>query len=77
MTVASGQGTVSYKLISAKKGKKSFKKYFSISKSTGKITVKKKLKKGTYTLRIRATAKGNKNYKVTGYKTITVKIRVK
>jgi len=77
VTVASGQGTVSYKLISAKKGKKSFKKYFSISKSTGKITVKKKLKKGTYTLRVRATAKGSSNYKVTGYKTITVKIRVK
>lgn len=75
--VGSDQGTISYKITSAKKGTKNFKKSFSISKSSGKITVKKKLKKGTYTLKVKVTAKGNSNYKVTGSKTITVKIKVK
>ena len=75
--VGSDQGTISYKITSAKKGTKSFKKSFSISKSSGKITVKKKLKKGTYTLKVKLTAKGSSNYKVTGSRTITVKIKVK
>ena len=35
-----------YTLSSAKKGKKSFRKYFKINKSTGKVTMKKGLKKG-------------------------------
>ena len=35
-----------YTLSSAKKGSKSFKKYFRINKTTGKETVKKGLKKG-------------------------------
>lgn len=37
--VGSDQGTISYKITSAKKGTKNFKKSFSISKSSGKITV--------------------------------------
>ena len=40
--VKKAQGTKSYKLISAKKGKKSFKKKFSVNAKTGKLTVKKK-----------------------------------
>ena len=44
--------------------------------STGKITVKKGLKKGTYKVRIKVTAKGNGTYKA-GSKTVTVKVRVK
>ena len=40
--VKKAQGTKSYKLISAKKGKKNFKKKFSVNAKTGKLTVKKK-----------------------------------
>ncbi|MCR5208224.1 MAG: CotH kinase family protein [Eubacterium sp.] len=61
------------------KGKLSFKKAkgnkkISVSK-TGKITVKRGLKKGIYKIRIRVTAKGNKTYKKRS-KTVTVKIRI-
>ena len=74
MTVSKGQGPVTYKLASVSKSK--YKKYFKVNAKTGKVTVKKKLKKGTYKLRINVTAAGNGNYnKVT--KTVTVKIKVK
>lgn len=74
--LANAKGSVTYKLNSAKKSKKSFKKYFKINAATGVITVKKKLKKGTYTLSCSATAAGNQNYqKVT--KGVTIKIKVK
>ena len=43
---------------------------------TGKITVKKGLKKGTYKVKLRVTAAGNKNYKKKA-KTVVVKVRVK
>ena len=75
ITVSKAQGTVTYKLSSAKKGKKSYKKYFKVSKS-GKITVKKKLKKGTYKVKIKVTAAGNSTYKA-ATKTVTVSIKVK
>ena len=52
-----------YKLSSAKKRTKSFKKYFMINKTTGKVTVKKGLKKGTYKVTVKVKAKGNVNYK--------------
>ena len=42
-----------YTFVSAKKGSKSFKKYFKISKTTGKVTVKKGLKKGTYKVKVK------------------------
>ena len=43
---------------------------------TGKVTVKKGLKKGTYEIRVKVTAAGNAIYdKVT--KTVTFKIKVK
>ena len=76
MTVSKAQGTVTYAISSAKKGKKNFKKKFKINKKTGKITVKKGLKKGTYKLVIKVKAAGNSNYK-TATKTVTVKIKVK
>ncbi len=45
-------------------------------KKNGKVTVKKKLKKGTYSVKVKVTAAGNKNYnKVT--KNVTFKVRVK
>lgn len=75
MTVSKARGTVTYKLSSAKKGKKSFKKYFKVAKN-GKITVKKGLKKGTYKVKIKVTAAGTAVYKAKT-KTVTVKIKVK
>lgn len=66
-----------YTLSSAKKGKKSFKKYFKIDKSTGKVTVKKGLKKGTYKVKVKVKALGNDKYKASAWKTVTFKVKVK
>ena len=51
-------------------------KAITVNKKTGKITVKKGLKKGTYKVKIRVTAKASANYNA-GKKTVTVKIKVK
>lgn len=69
ITVKKAVGSVSYK-------KTSGKKYFTVNSKTGKVTVKKGTKKGTYTLKVKVTAKGNKEYK-TGSKTVKVNIKVK
>ncbi len=69
MTVSNAKGTVSYKKSSGN-GK------ITINKKTGKITVKKGLKKGTYKVKIKVTAAGNATYKA-ATKTVTVKIKVK
>ncbi len=66
-----------YTISSAKKGSKSFKKYFKINKTTGKLTVKKGLKKGKYKIKVKVTASGNVNYKVSGAKTVTFTVKVK
>ena len=68
-----------YTLDSAKKGSKSFKKYFKINKSTGKVTIKKnsKMKKGTYKVKVKVKALGNNNYKASAVKTVTFTIKVK
>ena len=66
-----------YTLSSAKKGKKNFKKYFKISESTGKVTVKKGLKKGTYKVKVKVKALGNANYKASAEKTVTFTVKVK
>ena len=74
MTVSKAKGTVSYKLKSVTKTK--FTKFFKINAKTGKITVKKGLKKGTYKLKIQVTAAGNKSYR-TGTKSVTCTIKVR
>ena len=74
ITIKKNVGTVSYKLAGVKKA--SFKKYFAINAKTGKITVKKGLKKGTYTLTVVISAKGDANY-MKGTKKVTFKIVVK
>ena len=67
-TVSNAQGKVTYK-------KSSGKNKITVA-SNGKITVKKGLKKGTYTVKVKVTAAGNANYnKAT--KTVTLKIKVK
>ncbi|MCR5475376.1 MAG: hypothetical protein K6F28_09270 [Lachnospiraceae bacterium] len=70
-----GKGKITYSLTSADKDKKSFKKYFSVS-NKGKLTVKKGLKKGSYTVKIKVKAKGNKNYK-SSTKTVKFAVKVK
>ena len=69
LTVSKAQGTVTYT-------KASGKKYFSVNKKNGKITVKKGTPKGTYKVKIKVTAAGNSNYK-SGNKTVTITIKVK
>jgi len=64
-----GQGTTTYT-------KSSGNKKISINKKTGKVTVKKGLKKGTYKVKVKVKAAGNKNYKA-ATKTVTFKIKVK
>ena len=74
ITVSKAIGTVTYKL--TKVSKKNYKKYFSVNKKNGNITVKKGLKKGTYTLSVKVNAKGNANYNSVS-KTVNVKVKVK
>lgn len=69
ITVKKAQGKVTYKKVKAAKG-------ISINKKTGKITFKKGMKKGTYKIKVKVTAKGTANYK-SGSKTVTVTIKVK
>ena len=73
MTIRNVQGRLSYKLLSVSKSKK---KYFKINSRSGTVTVKKKLKKGTYTVRCRVSASGNENYKG-GSRVVSFKIKVK
>lgn len=62
-------GTVTY-------SKTSGNKKITVNAKTGLITVKKGLKKGSYKIKVKITAKGNTNYK-SGSKTLTVTIKVK
>lgn len=71
-----GKGKMTYKLSSAKKGKKSYKKHFKINTKTGRITVKKGLRRGTYNLKIKVKAAGNTKYS-SAVKTVTCKIRIR
>ena len=66
-----------YTLVSAKKGSRSFRKYFGISKTTGKLTVKKGLKKGTYKVKVKVRAAGNKSYKPSAVKSVTCTVKVR
>lgn len=77
MTVSNPQGNVKYSLVTVKRGKsKKYKKYFKINATTGAVTVKKKLRKGTYKITCKVTAGGNESYK-SATKTVTFKIKVK
>ncbi len=49
----------------------------TINKTTGKVTVKKGLKKGTYSVKVKVTAAGNTNYKKSAVKTVVFKVVVK
>ena len=63
-------------------GKKTFKvvkadKKKCLKFKAGKVTVKKGTKKGTYTIKVKASAKAGKNYKKFKAKTYTIKVKVK
>jgi len=59
-----------------KKQNKKYGKYFKINAATGKVTVKKKAKKGTYKIRVNVRAAGNGNYEG-AVSTVVFKIKVK
>ena len=65
-----GQGTLTYT-------KSSGNKNITINKKTGKVTIKKGLKKGTYKVKVKVKAAGNTNYKASAVKTVTFSIKVK
>ena len=69
LAVSGAKGKVTYTKV---KGNKKIK----ISETTGKVTVKKKLKKGTYKVKVKVSAAGNANYKA-GSKTVTFTIKIK
>ena len=64
-----GQGTKAY-------AKASGNKMITINKKTGKVTVKKGLKKGTYKVKVKVTAKGNATHKKAA-KAVTFKVIIK
>ena len=68
-TLKKGKGTITYKKV---KGSKKI----AISKKTGAVAVKKGLKKGTYSVKVKVRASGTKNY-YAKTKTITFKVKVK
>ena len=68
LTVKKNKGTVTYT-------KKSGNKNITIAKD-GKVTVKKGLKAGTYSIKVNVKAAGNANYKA-ATKTVTFKVVVK
>ena len=65
-----GQGAKSYAKVSGNKK-------IAIAKKTGKVTVKKGLKKGTYKVKVKVKAAGNTNYKPSAWKVVTFKIKIK
>ena len=69
LTVTGAKGTVTYK-------KTSGSKKIGVNAKTGKVTLKKGLKKGSYKVKVKVKASGNGNYK-TASKTVTVTIKVK
>lgn len=92
ITVTSPQGKLTNKKVSVtytkaksvKMSKKAFKKYkkqvakkITVNAKTGKVTIKKKLKKGTYSVKVKVKAAGNANYNPSAWKTVTFKIKVK
>ena len=70
MNVAKNQGTLSYAKVASGSSAA-----LTVNASTGKVTVKKGTKLGTYTIKIKVTAAGNANYKA-GSKTVACKVVV-
>ena len=67
--VSKSVGKVTYSMVKANK-------YIGIDKKTGNLVIKKGLKKGKYTVTVKATASGDKHYKK-GSSKVTFKLTVK
>ena len=70
------------KIVSAGKGKLTYKKIkgnkkITIGKSSGKVTVKRGLKKGKYKIKVSVQAAGDANYKASALKPITIVVKIK
>ncbi len=70
ITVKKANGAVKFSKIAGKSSNR-----LTVNSKTGKITVKKGTKKGTYKIKIKISAKGTKNYKPKSV-TKTIKIKV-
>ena len=68
--ILNGQGNMNFVKVS---GSKKIK----INTSTGKITIKKKIKKGTYKVKIKVMAMGDVNHEASQWETVTIKVKVK
>lgn len=73
ISIKKAQGKVTYKLVS---GDAKSKKVLKLNKKTGKVTVKKGTKKGTYKLKVKVLSAGTKEHKA-GDKTVTITVRAK
>jgi hypothetical protein len=73
ITVKAAEGKVSYKIVG---GNKKSKKALKIDGKTGKLTIKKGTKKGSYKVTVAVTAAGNDKYKACT-KQVSVNIKVK
>lgn len=69
MDISKAQGKLTYVKASGSSA-------LTVNKTTGKVTVKKGTKKGTYSIKIKVTAAGNTNYKK-ATKTVSCKVVVK
>ena len=69
LTIKNAKGTISFKKLNGNKK-------ININKTSGKVTVKKGLKKGKYKIKVLVTADGDDTYlKGTETKTFTIKVR--
>ncbi|MBR3314903.1 MAG: hypothetical protein IKG18_12275 [Atopobiaceae bacterium] len=71
ITITKQQGALSYAKVASGSSAA-----LTVNKTTGKVTVRKGTKKGTYTIKIKVTAAGNANYKAKS-QTVTCKVVVK
>ena len=75
ITISDAKGKITYKLAGVTK--KKFRKFFKVNAQTGKITVKKGLKKGIYKVKVKVKAEGDNDYLASDEKTVTIKVKVK
>ena len=74
LKISDAEGKLTYKKVSVNKKKYSGK--FKVNTRTGRITVKKGVKKGRYKLRVKVSAAGNNKYKAkTVIRTVTIKVK--
>ena len=74
LKISDAEGKLTYKKVSVSKKKYSGK--FKVNTRTGRITVKKGVKKGRYKLRVKVSAAGNNKYKAKAViRTVTIKVK--